>query len=266
VDRVYGVLLAWLLGVAALIGSGVADATVGWQVRGYVAHAMGSPRSGTPYTNSREAFEASYAKGFRAFEVDLVRTKDAHVLVAHDDTEHRYGLPKGVRFRDLTAPQLRGLKYDGKYRVLFGEDLIGLMRRYPDITVVLDLKGRWQVRTALARRLARYAPPDVLSRMYPHVHSQVQLDAMRGLKAFPNFVLALYKWPDADVAMAPGFMERNGLDTVLIKTHLLTDDLRLKLVGAGARFIFVHPVRKEAHIMAWRKKGVGVYSDGWIGL
>lgn len=266
VDRAFGVLLAWLFGVASLIGATVADASVGWQVRGYVAHAMGSPRSGTPYTNSREAFAASYAKGFRTFEVDLLRTKDGHVLVAHDDTEHRYGLPKGVRFRQLTAEQLKGLKYDGKYRVLFGEDLIALMGRYPDITVILDLKGRWPVRTALAKRLAKYAPAGVQARMYPHVHSQEQLDAMRKLKAFPGYVLALYKWRDADVRKAPAFMQRNGLDTVLVKRELLSDDLRLQLVAAGARFIFVHPLRAEADIMRWRTKGVGVYSDGWIGL
>lgn len=257
--------MAWTLGVVALLVATMAEATPLWQVRGYVAHAMGSPRSGTPYTNSREAFVESYEKGFRTFEVDLVRTRDGYVVVAHDDTEHRYGFPKGTRFSQLTAKQLRGRKYDGRYPIMFGHDLIVLMKRYPEITMILDIKGKWPVRVSVAKRLAKYAPPDVRGRMYPHVHSQEQLDATKKLKAFPGYVLALYKWRHIDVRKAPAFMERNGLDTVLIKREWLTDELRQEFLEAGAKFVFVHPLKRSDDIMRWRKKLVGVYSDGWIG-
>jgi glycerophosphoryl diester phosphodiesterase len=52
----------------------------------YIAHALGSV-DGYVYTNTVEAFEESYAKGFRLFECDLVLLRDGTVLVAHDRLE-----------------------------------------------------------------------------------------------------------------------------------------------------------------------------------
>lgn len=49
----------------------------------YIAHA-GGKIDGLMYTNSKEALDLSYKKGFRLFELDLIETKDDKYVAAHD--------------------------------------------------------------------------------------------------------------------------------------------------------------------------------------
>jgi hypothetical protein len=49
----------------------------------YIAHAGGGI-DGHFYTDSLEALNASYTKGFRMFELDLVITRDGKIVAAHD--------------------------------------------------------------------------------------------------------------------------------------------------------------------------------------
>jgi glycerophosphoryl diester phosphodiesterase len=263
------VLLLWLLAASSCGAQQAVRAPAPrdpWQAAGFVAHAFGSPPGGPIYTNSREAFQASYAKGFRAFEVDLIELKDGRVVLAHDGKETHYALAKGTRFADLTFEQMRGRKFDGRWPVLFDGDLIALMQEHTDAVVLLDTKGRAETtQVAIAKRLARLAPHSVRERMVPHVHSEEQLDALRELGAFPDPILTLYKWHDRDVFEAPAVMKRYDLDTVIVRPQVYSDELRDALRAAGARWIFVHSFTTKREIEPWRKKGLGVYSNDWIG-
>jgi phosphoglycerol transferase len=48
-----------------------------------IAHAGGMVK-GRKYTNTLEALERNYARGFRKFELDIIRTSDGHFVAAHD--------------------------------------------------------------------------------------------------------------------------------------------------------------------------------------
>jgi len=48
-----------------------------------IAHAGGAI-NGITYSNCLEALNQSYQKGFRLFEIDLIKTKDGHFVGAHD--------------------------------------------------------------------------------------------------------------------------------------------------------------------------------------
>ncbi len=54
-----------------------------YDVNRFIAHAGGSIE-GHVYTNSLEALDASYQKGFRLFELDILKTSDNHYVAAHD--------------------------------------------------------------------------------------------------------------------------------------------------------------------------------------
>ena len=257
-------VMAAVLAVLAPFSQVAPDRPGPWQARGFVAHALGSPPGGQRYTNSLEAFQESYRKGFRTFEVDLVRLHDGHVLAAHDRFEQHYGLPPGTRFGDVSVDQIRGRKYDGRLTTLVDGELIELLQRYPDATLILDTKGALRHQIAIARRLAQLAPPSVRARMVPHVHSQRQLDALRRLHAFPDYVLALYLWEPDELEDVPAFIERNGLRTVMIGYGYYTEELRLAFVKAGAHWVFVHSLTHADEVLRWRIRGVGVYSDRWI--
>jgi hypothetical protein len=49
----------------------------------FIAHAGGAVQGNT-YTNSLEALNASYEKGFRLFELDIIKTSDGEFVAAHD--------------------------------------------------------------------------------------------------------------------------------------------------------------------------------------
>lgn len=258
--------LAVVLVLAAACGDATEPKppTSPWQARGFVAHALGSPPDGPAYTNSREAFEKSYRKGFRAFEADLVRLRDGVTVLAHDLRARRYGLRDDQEIEDLTSEQMRRRRFDGRYVPVFEDDLVDLLEEHHDAVVVLDTKGAIRDQVAIARRLADRAPDDVRERMYPHVHFQEQLDALRRLDVFPGFVLSLYLWERDQLRDAPAFARRNDLDTVIVRPEVYTDRLRDALRAAGARWIFVHSFTTKDEIEPWRAKGVGVYSNDWI--
>lgn len=49
----------------------------------FIAHAGGAVQ-GKTYTNSLEALNASYKKGFRLFELDIIKTSDGEFVAAHN--------------------------------------------------------------------------------------------------------------------------------------------------------------------------------------
>ena len=85
--------------------------TSGYNPYGFVAHAFGAI-DGHVYSNSLEAFQRNYGRGFRVFEVDLVRLADGTALLAHDGLEANYGLNKP--FTQATWADLAGHKYLGQ--------------------------------------------------------------------------------------------------------------------------------------------------------
>jgi FG-GAP-like repeat len=154
---------------------------------GFVAHAFGAV-DGHTYTNSLEAFQRNYGRGFRVFEVDVVRLKDGTALLAHSGLEENYGLNKP--FREATWAELAGHRYLGRYTILRSQDLVGLLRDHPDAYAILDSK--WSA-VEIYRTFVRQAPERSLrERIFPHVADQAELNAFRTSYPLQNYVMALY--------------------------------------------------------------------------
>src|SRR5450631_2076103 len=79
---------------------------------GLVAHAGGAV-GGLPYTNSRQALDGSWERGFRLFEVDLSWTSDGQLVLLHDwgpTVQSVWGAPEGRRtLADFQALRRTGL-------------------------------------------------------------------------------------------------------------------------------------------------------------
>lgn len=73
----------------------------------YMAHALGGVEN-TKYTNSKEAFENSYKKGFRFFEVDLTITPDGEIIAFHSMWTHK---------QQAKVCNNIGIKYIGKENI-----------------------------------------------------------------------------------------------------------------------------------------------------
>jgi glycerophosphoryl diester phosphodiesterase len=248
--------------------------TSGYNPYGFVAHAFGAI-DGHLYSNSLEAFQRNYARGFRVFECDLVRLADGTALVAHDGLEANYGLNKP--FSEATWANLAGHKYLGRYTILRAQELAGLLRDNPDMYVILDSK---YARLALYKSVLRYAPERHLrERIFPHVAERAELDELRTVYPLQNYVLALYHtqaqnryddpivgdfvnryrapavmmwWRDRDPSLS---LAANGRESRRYRPSFAS---ALKSLGAN---VYVHSLADPAQIQRFWDRRVGVYSD-----
>jgi glycerophosphoryl diester phosphodiesterase len=230
----------------------------------YIAHAGGSPYGllqREHYTNSREAFEISYANGFRAFELDLVLLADGAVVVAHDWHEDEYGLPVGS-FPELTRSEVEGRRWRGKYEVMLDEDLIELMVEYPDVWIILDTKLNHHVE--IAEALVALAPDDsVRDRMVPHLASDEHVTALAEVYPFPERMVAVYRWAAGDGALIDA-MARHGIDNIMMWHDSRWSEATQEALDAAGVNVWVHTPAEPALLQNFVGRGVGVYSNGWL--
>jgi hypothetical protein len=228
----------------------------------FVAHAFGSPLGLLQlehYTESREAFEASYHNGFRAYEIDLLVLGDGTVVAAHDKDEAKYGLDG--RFVDFTRADLEGRKWNGKYDVLFAEDVVAIAAAHPDIWLILDTKCCHE---QIARKFIELAPDDtVRDRFVPHVTSAAHAAALPGIYPFPEKMYARYWWDGTDDDVLAR-MQTYGIDnTMMWWDSRWNETLQATMEGAGYH-VWVHTPADPDRIEDFVARDVGVYTDGYI--
>jgi glycerophosphoryl diester phosphodiesterase len=232
----------------------------------FVAHSFGSP-SGLAqvehYTGSREAFVASYYNGYRAFEIDLIMLADGSVAAVHDADEKKYGLERP--FRESKRSDLEGRKWEGKYEVLFAEDVVQLVVDHPDIWLILDTKICCEAE--IAQVFVDLAPDDsVRDRHVPHVTGDAHAAALPAIYPFPEKLYARYQWPgtDSDIMRR---MQMYGMDNVMMwfdQSHREWSEAFYAQLQAAGYHAWVHTPPTPTEIEAWAERGIGVYTNGYI--
>ncbi len=102
----------------------------------YIAHAGGEV-DGIKSTNSLEALNQNYKRGFRLFELDIVETKDGKLVAAHDwkmwsrFTDYKGALP-------VTHAEFKKHKIYGKYTTLDFEGINKWFAAHPDAILFTD--------------------------------------------------------------------------------------------------------------------------------
>ncbi len=102
----------------------------------YIAHA-GGEINGVKSTNSKEALDANYKKGFRLFELDIIETSDGKLVAAHDwkmwarFTDYEGALPP-------SHAEFKKHKIYGDYSTLDMKDINEWFTAHPDATLVTD--------------------------------------------------------------------------------------------------------------------------------
>ena len=228
----------------------------------FVAHAFGSPRGLMQlehYSESREAFEASYWNGFRAYEIDLLLLADGSVAAVHDMSEKVYGLEKP--FTQATRPELESRLWNGKYRVLFGEDLIDLLVTHPDIWLILDTKCCHE---AIAKKLVELAPDNtVRDRIVPHVTGPAHASALPGIYPFPEQLYARYWWGGTDTEVLAR-LEAYHIDNVMMWWDSNWSEPLQAAADERGLHVWVHTPSDPDTIEDFVARGVGTYTDGYI--
>lgn len=109
----------------------------------YVAHALGNI-DGFVYTNSREALEKNYAKGYRVFETDFIFTSECELVCRHDWQLNLYqSLMQGFDKNDsvMSVQNFKNSRIIGKYTPLTAREILAYMKSNPDMYLVTDFKS-----------------------------------------------------------------------------------------------------------------------------
>ena len=243
---------------------------------GYIAHAGGG-FDGKTYTNSLDAFEFNYARGFRVFEFDFVVLADGTVLAAHTGLEGHYQLTKP--FDQATWAEIAGNKFDEKYTIMRSDEVVKLLREHPDIYVILDTKYQHEhiFRRFVSQTGGAHA---LMDRVLPHIQDQAELDLYRNTWPLRNYIIALYRtqasgrFDDPEVIdfirnnRSPGVMmwwKDRDPTLSLSRNHFedrrFTPTFAAQIRAAGA-IAAVHTIRDPADVPRYESLAVAVYSDG----
>lgn len=102
----------------------------------FIAHA-GSAIDGITYTNSLEAMNLAYRKGFRLIELDIIQTSDGHFVASHDwDFWQKQTGYEGEVPADLAT--FKRYKFQGKYHLPTIDEINEWFREHPDAVLVTD--------------------------------------------------------------------------------------------------------------------------------
>ena len=94
-------------------------------------------------TNSLQALEYNYKKGFRVFEVDLDIASDGELIACHAFDKNalkELGLPEKYSKQKPTSQEFKKQKLCGKYNTMTFKDIVSYMEKHPDMYTVIDLK------------------------------------------------------------------------------------------------------------------------------
>jgi len=224
-----------------------------------IAHALGGIKD-VSGSNSREAFIENYKNGIRFFEVDLSMTMDGAVVAFHDNNEGNIGLDK--KLSQTTVEEFKQHKFLGKYTLLDFQDLLDLMREYPDSYIITDTKGDLHSILSPAVSLAKSYYPQALNRLIPQIYQERDLQTVNNLFDFKDLIYTLYR-SDASDDEVLRFVKNNGSKITGVtmwwdKRFNKNFKNQLQALDVG---VFVHTVNNNEDIKKFIKEGVGVYTD-----
>lgn len=220
-----------------------------WTQYRRVAHALGAiPGQVAP--NSKEAFLRSYQRGHRVFEIDLIMTRDGHLVAKHD--WYQEGGP--LVYQDyITRASLTQTP-------LTASSLIDLLSTHRDAYLITDTKA--EMSTLLSRLIAeaKKRDPSVIRRVIPQIYSETDLPKLLEVHPFQSVIYTLYRTRDSDEKVIR-FVQRNQIGVVTMSGERYSSAFAKRLASIGTR-TFVHTVNdpKQAAWLA-RHAVYGIYTD-----
>lgn len=232
---------------------------------GLFAHGLGGI-GGMSVTNSMEAFESNYERGHRLFEVDLVFTSDGHLVARHDWEPYLYTkLEQEVadKQRPLSLADFKAHPIHRTMTPLSIEDLVALMRAYPDTWVITDTKSKEteDVRAAMQAIVEAIGDDKGLAdRFIIQIYDEKMLSTVREVHDFKNFIYTLYQI-EGTTDRAAEFARENGIRLIAIPKEMykpaLVDSFKRRGLKVG-----IYTVNDPAVAADLRRAGIDfIYTD-----
>lgn len=227
-----------------------------WLSHQLIAHAFGGI-DGKTYTNSLEAFETNYRKGFRLFEADLVLTSDGYMVAKHgwDDNPER---------KPLTLQQFKSTQIPGGYTPMDFEQIAHLMNTYKDVYLITDTKAFDTVTVKKQFKIivdtARKVNPAILDRIIPQIYNEEMLPAVLELYKFESVIYTLYQTNASDEQVIE-FATKNRIGVITMSNERYSKEFVDNLAAHGI-YSYVHTINDISRITELLEEGVqGFYTD-----
>lgn len=227
----------------------------------YILHAGGVTPAGAVGSNSLEALDYSYQRGYRAMEMDFFWTTDGHLVCVHDwDTYYAHSLGKDA----LTLQEFESVNGSYGFTSMTLDSLAQWMVQHDDAVIVTDIKEN----CVEGAKLIAEQYPQLTDRFYIQIYNTQDYEAVSVL-GFQNIILTVYQmtWAEkADTNALVDFATSHALTGITFPIDLV--DLipgYLETLVASGTPVFVHTVNDaEIQQMLFDAGVAGVYTDGTI--
>lgn len=219
-----------------------------------VAHA-GGEIYGIRITNSLQALDNSYEKGFRFFELDFEWTSDKVPVILHDwgNANWFFNIKNSAmahsyeNFKDLEA--ILDLE------IMDLEILYEWLKAHKDAYIITDIKAD----NVKLLQLLKDNYPNIKNQIIPQIYSFDEYDKVKNL-GYSNIILTLYKLDSTDEDIL-NFCENTDLLAVTMYESKGFTDLPQRLSELGIKS-YVHTINDYNVYIKLRDNGVfGVYTD-----
>ena len=221
-----------------------------------IAHAGGGISNDT-YTNSLEALNFNYGKGFRFFEIDFNWTSDGKIVCVHD-WDNVFVKYLGFPLPDIPDKQrfIYLIKNFSKYHMLTLEELVDWLIKHPDAIIVTDVKHK---NLKALKIISDVLGPNV-NRVIPQIYFPNEYQSTRKM-GYKNIIWTLYRYSrfDSEVINA---VEEMDLFAVTMPLDRVKRWLGKKLKKSGVPS-YTHTInsKKEAIRYIQENDITEVYTD-----
>lgn len=200
----------------------------------YMVHALGD-YLGQTYSNTREALEDSYAKGYRYFEVDVERTTDGRLVLSHGWSENackKTGMEYQPEFAKMTWELFMKQNIKGMH-VMDAADLRDFMKEHPDTYFEIDFH-RSKCKAKAKALVAAFADDmELLDRLLIQAGNRETFEDIDSVYHFKNYQVILRpewvgKWEENI-----DFAFEKGIAAIAIRKAILEEDYIKVLRAAG---------------------------------
>ena len=208
-------------------------------------------------SNSLEALDATYQKGYRVIEMDFVLSSDGHPVCLHDWSSY---YSDSITSLPISKAEFENVKIFNQYTSVTLDSLVAWMKTHSDVYIVTDIKEN---NVDVLRNIAA-EHPEIIGRIIPQIYQYEEYLPVRAM-GYSNIVLTLYRLPTyndkTNGKYNRTFAIKNGLLAVTSDATLANEAFVKEFTSVGVP-LYVHTVNDEAEQQKCFDMGItGVYTD-----
>lgn len=232
-----------------------------WTKHKLIAHAAGGIDR-FPYTNSKEAYLNSYKNGFRLFEIDISITSDEK-LVARHDWKKKYGQDYQFNGDPITYNDFINLKYHKKYTPMDFKMVLSIMKKHPDIHVIIDGKVQSAQDTKVlyekVNQIIKDWPYDLKMRLIPQMFYEEDLQIIRNF-GFKDIIYVPGRESYTPSSLTE-FCNKNNIGVVSLSRKRTNAEI-VKMLSDNNIKVYMYTLNDLTEMQKYIKMGVhGFFTD-----